>query len=267
MVDFLEYVRASYGLPEAPAVVARDVCWYPLSQLGWSVTGYEPDSDYAPAAREALRDVPEAEFRQGGFGDLEERAAFDLIAAVNGPYYYLLEPTARREALQRCARALRPGSVLLLDLSNFLWILKNYREPPSMRLSFDGTEVTRFAKHEFDYHLGIMTHEDRFVWTGTSGEEHTAHKTHRMALVTFSEIAFFLDDLGFGEMRTFNSYTDLESARLTGKKLMITARWGHCVDLGFLTNNSSGRAYSAPLNPIVSRLIRHRGPPLDKESG
>ena len=50
------------------------------------MTGYEPDSDYAPTAREALRDVPEAEFRQGGFGDLEERAAYDLIAAVNGPY-------------------------------------------------------------------------------------------------------------------------------------------------------------------------------------
>ena len=33
VVDFLDYVRASYGLPEVPAVlewaVARDVCWYP----------------------------------------------------------------------------------------------------------------------------------------------------------------------------------------------------------------------------------------------
>ena len=114
---------------------------------------------------------------------------------------------------------------MFLDLSHFLWIVKNYREPPSMRLSIDGIEVTRFAKHEFDYHLGIMTHEDRFVWTDTSGEERTAHKTHRMALATFSEIAFFLEDLGFGEMRTFNSYTDRESARLTGKKLMVPARW------------------------------------------
>ena len=86
VVDFLEYVRASYGLPEAPAVCGPGRLRVPLSLLGWSVTRYEPDSDYAPAAREALRDVPEAEFRQGGFGDLEERAAYDLIAAVNGPY-------------------------------------------------------------------------------------------------------------------------------------------------------------------------------------
>ena len=89
VVDFLEYVRASYGLPEAPAVLDMGCCpgrlLVPLSQFGWSVTGYEPDSDYAPAAREALRDVPGAEFRQGSFGDLEERAAYDLIAAVNGP--------------------------------------------------------------------------------------------------------------------------------------------------------------------------------------
>jgi len=45
-------------------------------------------------------------------------------------------------------------------------------------------------------------------------------------LVTFSEIAFFLEDLGFWEIPTFNSYTDRESARLTGEKLMVTARWG-----------------------------------------
>ena len=33
VVDFLEYVQASYGLPEALGVLdmgcARDVCWYP----------------------------------------------------------------------------------------------------------------------------------------------------------------------------------------------------------------------------------------------
>lgn len=76
----------------------------PLIQMGFRVTGYEPDSDYAPAAREALRDVPEAEFRQGGFGDLGERAAYDLIAAVNGPYYFRLEPPVRRDALGHFAR-------------------------------------------------------------------------------------------------------------------------------------------------------------------
>jgi hypothetical protein len=101
-------MRALYGLPEVPAVLDMGLCpgrlLVPLSQLGWSVTGYELDSDYAPAAREALRDVPETEFRQGGFGDLEERAAYDLIAAVNGPYYYRLEPTARRDALGHFAR-------------------------------------------------------------------------------------------------------------------------------------------------------------------
>jgi len=95
-----------------------------------------------------------------------------------------------------------------------------------MRLNIDGTEVTRHPKHKFDYHRGIMTHEDRFVWKDVSGEEHTVHKTHQMALVTFSEIDFFLEDLGFEEMRTFNSYADRKSARLTEKKLMVTARRG-----------------------------------------
>jgi len=108
IVHFLEYVRASYGLPEAPAVLDMGCgpgrLLVPLSQLGWRVTGYEPDSDYASAARETFREVSEATFRQGGFGDLEERTVYDLIAAVNGPYCYILEPTARRDALGHFAR-------------------------------------------------------------------------------------------------------------------------------------------------------------------
>lgn len=43
-----------------------------------------------------------------GFEDLSARRAFDLIAAVNGPYGYVLDMAVRRNVLQRCAAALRP---------------------------------------------------------------------------------------------------------------------------------------------------------------
>ena len=172
VVEFMKFVGAEYGLPDNPTIL--DIGCGPgrllesLSQIGWAVTGHEPDPDYAPAARETIDGLPGAEFSEAGFSDLNACAAFDFIAAVNGPYSYLLEPDARRDALQRCARALRPGGVILLDLSNFLWILKNSREPSEVRVEVDGVEVKRLAEHRFDYHQGVMTHQDSFSWVDAS---------------------------------------------------------------------------------------------------
>ena len=228
IVDFLDYLRDLYGLPR-PGTLLDMGCGpgrllAPLATSDWIVTGYEPDPDYATAAQEVVRPWTEGRFRQGGFLDLDELQAFDLIAAVNGPYYYLLDPQARREALERCLQALRPGGVLFLELSNFLWILKNYREPPDLEVEVGGTRVTRSAEHEIDYHRGTFTHHDRFTWVDESGTERVAIKTHRMAIVSFAEIRFFLEDLGFEEIRTFNNFADRQPSELSGRRMMVAAR-------------------------------------------
>ena len=230
VVDFIEYLRDLYAIPN-PGTLLDMGCGpgrliAPLGRSGWTVTAYEPDPDYADAAQEVAGRTPDVQFHQRGFLDLEEESAYDLIAAVNGPYYYVLEASSRRDALERCARALRPGGVLFLELSNFPWILKNYREPPEVTMEIDGITVTRTGHHEFDFHRGLMSHHDRFDWVDGSGEERTASKTHRMAIVSYPEISLFLDDLGFEEVHTFNSRADREPGLLVGKKILVSARRG-----------------------------------------
>lgn len=230
IVDFIEYLRELYALPR-PGRLLDMGCGpgrllAPLSESGWTVTAYEPDPDYAAAAQEVAGHLPEVQFHQRGFLDLEEDSAYDLIAAVNGPYYYVLETSDRRDALARCARALRPGGVLFLELSSFSWILKNYRDPPEVTMEIDGITVTRTAHHEFDFHRGLMSHHDQFDWVDGSGEERTASKTHRMAMVSYPEIALFLDDLGFEEVHTFNSLEDRAPGLLVGRKILVSARTG-----------------------------------------
>lgn len=230
VADFIEYLRRLYGLP-TPGRLLDMGCGpgrllAPLSKSGWSVTAYEPDSDYVIAAEETAEHLPSVQVHQRGFLDLEEDSEYDLIAAVNGPYYYLILPSDRRDALRRCKRALRPGGVLFLELSSFPWILKNYRPPREVTIELDGVAVTRTARHEFDFHHGIMEHHDHFTWVDESGADQTAHKTHRMGMVSYPEIALFLEDLGFEDIHTFNSVADRSPAPLVGRKIIVSARRG-----------------------------------------
>lgn len=228
IVEFLEHLRTTYGLPR-PGTILDMGCGpgrllAPLAAADWTVVGYEPDAGYAPAARERLRGLRNGRFRQAGFLDLDETEAFDLIAGVNGPYYYLPTPSERRQALERCASALRPGGVLFLEFSNFHWILKNYREPPTTEIDVDGVEVRRVADHRIDYHRGTLTHTDRFTWRDDSGTVRVVTKSHRMALISYPELAYFLDEIGFDDIRTYNGFEDREPSELTGRNILVAAR-------------------------------------------
>jgi SAM-dependent methyltransferase len=228
IVAFLEYVRDLYELPRPGSVLDMGCgpgrLLAPLAASEWSVVGYEPDPDYAESARATVAELPNGRFRQAGLLDLDEVAAFDLIAAVNGPYSYVLAPKDRREALRRCSQALRPGGVLFLEFSNFHWILKNYREPPVAEIDVDGMKVTRTARHEIDFHHGTFAHHDRFTWRDSSGQDHGVAKVHPMAIVSYPELAYFLADLGFEKIATFNSYSDRTPAELTGRRILVAAQ-------------------------------------------
>lgn len=227
---FLGYLRESYGLP-TPTKVLDMGCGpgrmlRPLAESGWIVSGYEPDPEYAAAAEEAAQGLPGVRIRRAGLLDLDEVAAFDMVALINGPLSYVLDPRDRRAALERCRRALRPDGVLLVEVGNFPWILKNYRPPPDLQLEVDGVTVLRTARHEIDFHRGHFTHQDHFEWTDPDGEARRIDKTHRMAMIAFPEIAYFLADVGFTEVATFNEYDDREPAVLTGKRILVAARRG-----------------------------------------
>ena len=228
IVQFLESLRERYRLPR-PGDALDLGCGpgrllAPLSRAGWRVTGMEPDPDYLAAARLAASSLEQTSVDAGGFLELRAERSFDLIAAVNGPFSYLLTKADRREALRRCLRALRPGGVLLLDLSNFPWILENYREPPVLEIEIDGVVVTRTARHEFDFGQETMTHTDHFQWTDAEGRPQETTQSHRMALVSPEEIEAALIEEGFDDLCTFQSYEDREPRPAGGKKLLIAAR-------------------------------------------
>lgn len=230
IVAFIEHARALYGLPRPGALLdigcGPGRLLAPLAAAGWDVAGYEPDPDYAVAAARISEELANVRVRRAGFPEFEEVESFDLIAAVNGPYSYVVKARERQEAMRRCARALRPGGVLLLEFSNFPWILRHYREPEPLELLMNGTQIRRTARHDIDYHEGTFTHHDHFSWVDAAGRAGEAVKTHAMALVSFAEVRHFLEQAGFQDVRTFNDYTDREPAPLRSRRVLLTARRG-----------------------------------------
>lgn len=224
---FLAALAEQYDLPRGLGVLDMGCgpgrMLRPLAGLGWRVTGYEPDPDFAAAAERVAAELDGARVVRGGFDALEEEGRYDLIAAVNGPLSYVLDMGARRDAIARCARALRPAGVLFLDLANFWWILGNYRAPPVLEYEVDGVTVTRTAVHEHDFVRGVLTHVDTYRWSDADGD-HEARKTHRMALLGPAEIDLFLADAGFVDVRTYNSWDDRVPVEPDGRRIRVAAR-------------------------------------------
>lgn len=227
IVEFLEQLASWYRLTGNLSVLdigcGPGRLLLPLADLGWRVVGMEPHADYAAAATRLASGHDEVDVRAGGFGDISADREFDLITAVNDPFAYLLTPAERIDALARCFAALRPGGVLFIDIPNFMWILKNYREPHPLTAEIDGLAVTRRASHEFDFHDAIWTHIDDFE-ISSEGATSNVSSSHRFAMMSFPEVAGAMSGAGFSDIATYRSYSARGPEHLDGPRIMVSAQ-------------------------------------------
>lgn len=193
-------------------------------QIGWQVAGLEVDADFYAQAVELAKTLPGAEVEQGGFNDIRQRAAFDLVTAVNGPFAYLLEPEAQVDAVERVYRALKPGGVFFLDIPNLLWFLKHDPEPPQAKKSVAGQTVQHQAHYEYDVHTATFTQLNEYTVESPDGTEIKLHKTDQHAIITYPELIYLLEKRGFIKIRSYNSYRSRRAAPLPGKRIMIAAQ-------------------------------------------
>jgi SAM-dependent methyltransferase len=223
---FLAWLAARRDL--APPVRVLDVGCGPgrmfaaFRALGWEVAAMEPDAEFhAAAVRAAAAAGYEAPAR-GGFLEIEARAAFDLVTAINDPFAHLLTGRERAEALRRVHDALRPGGAVLIDVPNFLWILKHYRAPEEMRTAVPGGEVRLRREHVLDFHAAVFTTIEHYDLV-RDGEHHPSSKTHAYAMTTPPELAYLLELAGFGELETYGSWDARGAERLDGPRLIVSA--------------------------------------------
>lgn len=225
VVDFMRWLVCEYDLPQPLDVLdigcgpGRMLVEY--ARLGWRVTGTEPDADFYQAASETSADYPTIKVKRGGFENLNTVDAYDLITAVNDPLAYLLEVHERVDALARMYRALRPGGVMFLEVKNFLFKLL-YHEPLSEEITELGDQkVAHIMQHEIDFHDARWIHRDEYI---VEDEQQVISKTHELAIISPPELLYFIEQQGFVDVQTFNSYHARQSERFNSRLMLIAAR-------------------------------------------
>jgi SAM-dependent methyltransferase len=226
-LEFVRWVAEIYGI--RPGSCVLDVgCGTGrllpgLAAMGWRVVGYEPNPQYAAAARALVAGVQGVEVVTGGFLDLDDDQAFDLICAINDPFAYLGSPADRRQALRRVRRALVDDGLLVIDNPNFLWILSHYRAPEPADLEIAGRPAHHEARHEIDVHHAVFRHTDRVTLADVN--QQVIEDEHVFAITSYPELAALLEDAGLRVVAVLNSTGDrVPTERLDGPRMVIIAR-------------------------------------------
>lgn len=225
-VPFLRRLAGSYDLPVDLRVLDMGCgtgrLLEPLAALGWRVVGMDPQVENVAQARRAADRTPGvAGILAGGFGDLDAVEEFDMIVAVGDPWWYLLTPAARADALVRVRRALRPRGVVVLEGPNFQWLLDHYREPRPTEADVDGIRVQRVPRHDIDRRAGTWTHTDTFLSIGGDDE---LMMVHRFAIVPIAEIRSALGDAGFEGVELYSSWASTAAGEPDGPRVIAVGR-------------------------------------------
>jgi len=125
----------------------------PLLKHGYRVVGLDASRDMLRVARRSVaRERGAADVRVADMRTFDLHRTFDAILCLGTAFNYLATTRDVRRALARFRRHLRPGGVLVLDLTNFeAWI----RHPQNVRAeveyrSRDGTRIAVFAFNDQD---------------------------------------------------------------------------------------------------------------------
>jgi len=194
----------------------------PLAALGWHVVGMDPRvENLAEARKVADLGAGAVEIIAGGFAELDDIEAFDIVVAVGDPWWYLLTPEGRGDALSRVHRALRPGGAVVLDGPNFEWILNHYRQPEPSEALVDGTLVRRVPLHDIDRLGGVWSQTDTFSAPDT-GEQLTM--VHRFAFIPLEEVLSSLREAGFDRVDWYSSWASRAPRGPEGPRVIAVGR-------------------------------------------
>ncbi len=225
IVAFLQRLTEEYDVMRPPRVL--DVgcgpgrLLQPLERLSWDVTGTDPNPAFLAHAEAIAKESRRLHTRPGGFQDIEDEHAFDLVLGVNSSFAHLIRPQDRADALRRVYRALRPRGVVFLDLPNFLWILHHYQPPQPFSSTVNGRAVTLYREHDVDYHAATFTTTDQYRFAdGTPSVE----LVHVYGISTPVELVDLLSAAGFTRICTYNSYDLQAPERLSGARMLLTAQ-------------------------------------------
>jgi len=216
---FLRYAVGPEVLDVACGTFAIDV---PLVKRGYHVAGRDRSEEMLRVARRNLRtagvtaDVGRADMRSLRLG-----RRFDAVLCLGTAFNYLASSADASKALQTFRDQIRPGGVVVLDLTNFeAWIQrpKNVRAEVDYK-SVDGTKIAIFAFNEQDlrrriHHARFLTVVQRRDRIDIGFDEAPLHIWKKEELVQALRTAGFRPLEWWGDLRLGARYERSRSPRM-----------------------------------------------------
>jgi SAM-dependent methyltransferase len=159
-----------------------------LAQRGCAVTGLDATLLYLDRARADAAELGVAvEYQQGDIRELSWNSRFDRAMNWFNSFGYFSDEECRG-ILRRIATALRPDGRFVIELSNYSWLLANFKE----------SEVRRSSDSEFTAHRRLDLLASRTVTTQTITEKgRTRDVPYFIRQFTFTELRDWLLEAGF----------------------------------------------------------------------
>lgn len=226
IIEFILWLAKSYNLSVKSVM---DIGCGPgrmlklFNELDWKVTGIEPYYNYFLQAKNSIPNYVDIKVENIGFNDIYHENCFDLIVAINGPFSYLLKLEQRIDAVKRVFIALKSGGIFFIDMCNFSYILRNYKEPQDNKTEYKGYEIVRHSAHKIDFHKNMFVHTDTYNFRQPGQEVAENIQIHSFSMFAFPEIEYILKQIGFKNIRTYNEgYSSRKLHSLTGSRIMVS---------------------------------------------
>jgi SAM-dependent methyltransferase len=192
----------------------------PLQGLSCEISGVEPRQSYRERASQIVTTY------DGDLHHLPLHHTWDLLLAINGPLTYVNRWQEREAALAHCFSALTKGGWLLLELPNFLYLLKNYQAPKWQAATFQGYELRRRATHSFDYGAALWLHEERVEWRAPRGQEYGYTEQYTFAIITPPELEMLLQRVGFTMVEFYRDWSARSPGERGEQRILVAAQKG-----------------------------------------
>lgn len=192
-----------------------------MTEMGWSVEGFEPDEKFYEAASVRASRLDGAEAVHGGWGDLDLRERFDLAIAINGPFAYLLTRGERRDALRRTRSSLREGGVLVLDVPDLKALRRRGEVVGTESAELDGRRVLLRQIRSFDLSRSRYVQVNEYRVERPDGDWDRVETTHHHCILTAKDLRELASEAQLRDVRVQEGYGEEAGG---GSRLLLTAR-------------------------------------------